>query len=596
MSNLSTGMIKSIKDLTDYRFKICSYQRGYRWDENQVTDLIRDLYEFSTCNDQSVEYSLQPIIVKERDDGSWELVDGQQRLTTLWLITKVRDVARREPGAFYSLEYEGKEAFSNLLNQIDEESKTNPSINDIISGLDDMANQSLDACMLIEALNCISKYEIDGKGMYTFTHNICDNFSKVKVIWYQLEKDEDPINIFSAVNNNLVKLTNAELIKAVLWRSIGSKTDDAELKRDFANEWESIEKRLNNEELWLFITGNKYEKSTHIELLFDIWYYSIIRSDPDDDRAVFRAVNKALDEGLCPIDLWEDIKKISESIEDWYNDYYLYHIIGLLVTLKNTNANANLEIDFLKMLYDKYSTMSKSIFKEYVLNCIKTEFIGERSQCIAGECSLEAIQNGLSELAHGDPNVKRVLLLYNIAILINADNKYERFPFDLYNSGIKWDIEHINPKTPDDSDISGRKEWLESYRKIIEDNELVQEIDACINNNLQNFDYTAEKIHELFKLSNLDYIGNLVILDASTNRSYKNKCFDEKRKTIIEIERTAEIKDESLKFILTGTKWVFLKGFDTNESEKVWGASDTEKYIEDIAVSLNKMLGGNVDE
>ena len=66
-------------------FYVPSYQRGYRWDDSQVRALLDDVYE-----NRDNPYCLQPIVVRKDEQGRYELIDGQQRLTTLY-ITPVRD-------------------------------------------------------------------------------------------------------------------------------------------------------------------------------------------------------------------------------------------------------------------------------------------------------------------------------------------------------------------------------------------------------------------------------------------------------------------------------------------------------------------------
>ena len=210
----------------------------------------------------------------------------------------------------------------------------------------------------------------------------------------------------------------------------------------------------------------------------------------------------------------------------------------------------------------------------------------------------DQIVNDLGDVTfHIKNQVKNVLLLYNIAMLINANNTYERFPFELYKDET-WDIEHINPQTPKEASEEEQKAWLESYRHLLStktgfsgDDSLLDDIDSCIKNHLSNFEDVSKRISSCLGIIDNDSISNLVLLDAATNRGYKNACFLEKRKKILEVERTCN-NDE--KYIPIGTKWVFLKGYENAESLIVWGASDMQDYTNDMAKSIFSVLGGEI--
>ncbi|HZJ58614.1 MAG TPA: DUF262 domain-containing protein, partial [Clostridia bacterium] len=62
------------------KFYVPSYQRGYRWGKNEVTRLLEDIYSNGENN-----YCLQPIVVRAKGEH-YELIDGQQRLTTIYLV------------------------------------------------------------------------------------------------------------------------------------------------------------------------------------------------------------------------------------------------------------------------------------------------------------------------------------------------------------------------------------------------------------------------------------------------------------------------------------------------------------------------------
>ena len=72
------------------RYHIPAYQRGYRWTPTQVKQLLNDIREFTKRENPQPEefYCLQPLVLRANDDDSYEVVDGQQRLTTVLLILR----------------------------------------------------------------------------------------------------------------------------------------------------------------------------------------------------------------------------------------------------------------------------------------------------------------------------------------------------------------------------------------------------------------------------------------------------------------------------------------------------------------------------
>ena len=85
-------VLKSINDLLGSKFYIPSYQRGYRWKNQQVKDLLKDLWEFKSNPPKHEDgkekpfYCLQPVVIKPTENDNWEVIDGQQRLTTILII------------------------------------------------------------------------------------------------------------------------------------------------------------------------------------------------------------------------------------------------------------------------------------------------------------------------------------------------------------------------------------------------------------------------------------------------------------------------------------------------------------------------------
>lgn len=123
---MNTLELKSIAELQNLAFYIPDYQRGYRWTQRQVEDLLNDIFEFSQKDNAGI-YCLQPLVVVPRSSDEqpldkahatkvnmqWEVVDGQQRLTTIRLILEVLGRFR-----FYDITYQTRRDSAEFLNGI----------------------------------------------------------------------------------------------------------------------------------------------------------------------------------------------------------------------------------------------------------------------------------------------------------------------------------------------------------------------------------------------------------------------------------------------------------------------------------------------
>src|SRR5438552_4122059 len=122
-----TITLKTVNDLRldasgeTQRYLIASYQRGYRWSPLQVTQLLEDIREFTRRRDPQPDefYCLQPLVLKVSAGGGFEVVDGQQRLTTLLLILRhfnerLADKYRQD---LFTLDYETRPNLLDFLNQ-----------------------------------------------------------------------------------------------------------------------------------------------------------------------------------------------------------------------------------------------------------------------------------------------------------------------------------------------------------------------------------------------------------------------------------------------------------------------------------------------
>lgn len=179
-------------------FFIPAYQRGYRWGEQEVRLLLDDIAEA-----RGSDYYLQPVVVKKLDDDRWELVDGQQRLTTLYLTLRAinRYLPFVEPQ--YSLSYETRPGSATYLDNPTEAGSL----------------ENIDYFHVFAASRCIEIWFASRPNPSTAASKLNEALDEsVRVIWYEAPDTEefDSRTLFTRLNVGRIPLTDAELVKALL--------------------------------------------------------------------------------------------------------------------------------------------------------------------------------------------------------------------------------------------------------------------------------------------------------------------------------------------------------------------------------------------
>ena len=545
--------LKTINELQQFSFYIPSYQRGYRWSKNEVKDLLNDISEFTPRlvddTDEKTWYCLQPIVTKKKENGQFEVIDGQQRLTTIYLILHFMNSRLREPEKTFDLDYETRENSTLFLQDLTRETYNDSNI---------------------DFYHISNAYETVCDWFNKPNFNINDFESKFKfnskVIWYE-SSEEDPIEIFTRINIGKIPLTNAELIKALFLNSSNfdkKKNDKIRLKQlEISSEWDYIEQSLQNNRFWYFLNGNNVT-TNRIEFIFEL-----INDEKDynDDYSIFRFFNKKFVKKNQETieDNWLEVKKYFQRFQEWFEERDLYHKIGYLIAIESITI-----VD----LYNRSINLSKTEFRTLLDDAIKSDL---------KNVTLESLQ-------YGDKRVKKVLLLYNILTMLNNENDNAYFPFDIYKNE-KWDIEHITSIT---DDIPKQKSsWLNDAKVFIDTSkedgkELKTRADTCDCENDTEFEalFTDIVNHFNFHLKDGDIndISNLALLDSETNRGYKNAVFPLKRKTIIDREKKGT-------FIPICTKNVFLKYFSSYPPKiSFWTQEDRDNYYKDLAKVLEDYI------
>lgn len=620
--------LKSVGELLGMSFNIPNYQRGYRWTKQQVEDLLNDIWEFHNKKESETEfYCLQPLVVKRKEideqdilneikeakdingvknildslKGSWDVIDGQQRLTTIFIILSVLGLTEK-----YTLKYETRTNSEEFLEKIEDKEEN---------------NNNIDFFHIYQAKEVATNWF---KGNKTAIKDTL--LDRVKFIWYETV-EEDPIKVFTRLNIGKIPLTNSELIKALLLNSSNFKSENPNHLRlkqqEIASEWDNIEYTLQNDEFWLFLHSPNYDKPTRIDFIFDlivkkdslglknykdIKYKDIIGTD---NYRTFRYFNLFLSEKSEEkiTQCWSEVKKYFQTFQEWFNDLEMYHYVGFLI-----DQGKNL-----KDLYDKWEG-NKQEFIKYLKDEIKEKIKKANSEEKLDEFLKFPYDVSVENKKIPKTECKPILLFHNIYTVIKQNSKLEndekyglkvfyKFPFHLYKKE-KWDVEHINSNTENNlEDEKDQREWLKYSLlapEIYQNEELNKNLEGFLNNNNNNNNKTfSELLGEIEKIigrndwddNEKNQIWNFVLLDAGTNRGYGNAVFPAKRRTIIEKEAGRKLnkdgdgfEDGAIAFIPPVTKNVFLKYYTKKiNSLTIWTKTDAEDYKNSIKEALNDL-------
>lgn len=571
---------RSVTSLLNDRFYIPSYQRGYRWKDIQVKNLLDDIWNFrkeSENKGKETFYCLQPVVVSKKDD-EWELIDGQQRLTTIFLILFfLKDVLGNIGKKNFSIRYETRPDSEAFLQRIDFNQQ----------------EKTIDHYHICQALNTIKKWFKDKDGIVrinflTTLLNDEESGKNVKFIWYDVSDENTSekfaTDIFTRLNIGKIPLTNAELIKALFLSKSGNGKDaESRALKQFsmAAEWDRIEQTLQQPDFWFFISNQPEKYETRIEYIFDL-----IKGKKEEDENYFTFYKFSEDfesqkKNPKAIDsIWQKIKTYFLTFEDWFSDRELYHLIGFLITIGESVVT----------LIEKSKGKRKSEFKNWLRSKAKSKIK----------------YNNLNNLDfNGDrQEIRKTLLLFNILSILENPKSSLRFPFQHYYLQ-NWDIEHVRSQTSKDIQGKDRVNWantifeyfagvqcsLENTDKMelaiqsLKDNERsfcekLKTIAASTKDEDMIFNNVYEELKVYFKeneqFESIDGIGNLVLLDDGTNRMYKNAFFPVKRKHIIQKEKYGV-------YIPLCTRNVFLKAYSKKLGEVMyWNTNDAEDYQTEI--------------
>ena len=550
---LNTKLIGDIKG----DFFVPSYQRGYRWSETEVVRLLDDIYS----TEGKRNYCLQPVVIRKNGDV-YELIDGQQRLTTIYLIYRYMNDASfgfiEEP--HFTLSYQTRDKSAEFLKTIDLSKK----------------DENIDFWFICRAYESIKNWfeKHDKKSTLTNMNKYFDE--NVKIIWYEVGESEDAIGLFTRLNIGKIPLTSAELIKAMFLSKDSNNNVNREKQEEISLQWDNMEKELHNDSFWYFLTNRiNTNYQTRIDLVLDL-----ISSKTQDNREKYFTFFQfdEMHKNKTQDSIWHKIQQTFLILKDWYENHELYHKIGYLIASDSLT---------LQDIYNNSINKTKNEFKAILNEAIKKSItITENYAELSYEKTLD------------QKKITTLLLLFNVESVRRNGENSQWFPFDKFKFGkdgkIVWSLEHIHAQQSEGMRTQEMwKEWLRlhiSSVKAVGDNQtiLIDKMQNAIDKEKlerSEFDQLQQEVIELLSVKgNTEYlhsIANMALLNSSDNAALNNSTFDVKRNIIIEMDKNGQ-------YIPFCTKMVFLKYYTPSDENQLhfWGHEDRKAYIQ----AINKVL------
>ena len=532
-------------------FEIPSYQRGYRWTSEEIKALLNDLLEFYESPDETT-YCLQPLVFQQISDNTSEgfkVVDGQQRLTTIFIILWCLQESRIGWDIKYTTE-DNAPLLSDLIQ------KPHRRINDYFR---DEAKKTVQEWLFTKTVKNRRQTIVDL--LYGRKEN-----KKVFFLRYDLNPNDDGQAVFNRLNAGKTPLTSSELIRALFMESRNGLREDE--RTDIAKEWDVISSGMLDSAFWsIWNTADFKVISTRMDFLFSIVAGVNPQKARHDPLLVYRRFEqfakeqKGEDSRTKLLAAWEIVLRCWWWMQSCYADDLIYHRLGWLTCFTDYQS-----FNMFKTVWGEKAKHRICEFKKCLEEIIRQSFGKEEETELP---SFDSFGYAIST----PEELRKLFVLLNI---LEAENRHERFRFDLYGEG-QWDIEHIASQTDPPLDTKENQElWIKFARdemSVDERNKFDETVGTC------DYRVKLKYIVDLFQpesLADINAIGNLALLDSGTNRGYKNAIFPVKRKWILE-KRNKEKAHE--RYVLPCTAAVFDKHFSPGAAQmRYWGPKDAEQY------------------
>lgn len=554
MAQIDTGklLIKDVFSDTKW-YRVPEYQRPYVWSYDQITTFIDDIF-YSSVNQSTSEYFLGNIVLHNCEvrigDISFiqsDLLDGQQRLTTLFLlIAFARDRSQQKQLVDLLTKFIWQEAnaFSNTPERVRIIYSIRSEVRDFIAEFIIKEKGTLDTDRLsyiikdknvdksivnmANAILVMDKHFTENKiQIEPFFHFL---LTKVILIYVASNELDDALRMFTILNDRGIKLRNSDILKANNLRQLANES----VRVEYALKWENWENDLG-EDFDLFLS--------HIRtiLLKDKAQLSLLN---EFTKRIYGT--KILKEGKDTFDLIDKYKKCYDNLEAFsrINDNYQY--ANLLKVFKYT-SNSDIWISPL-MFYMANNILGenfeflKALFIKYLADWVEAKSPTKRLQSMLN--IIQAIDNRIHKIDESP-------LINDDAFKIDKDQflklldksdlyrqgyaKMVLYLLDMIFNGVhtslieinQISIEHILPQNPDES-----SKWVLDFD---------QELRETLTHKLGNLLLIGKRKNT--GLGRLDYVQKVEKYFSNNIQPFPNslRVLQNKNWTSIELQANHEL-------------------------------------------------------
>lgn len=591
-------------------YSIPPYQRGYKWDTKDIERLLKDINEFSPNEDLNLFYCLQNItLVESSDSKTFNVVDGQQRLTTLTVILsylneyelineKLQYNVRKETEEFLKEYIFKPNELKNIQNW--EQFLENTSI----KGKD---YDYQDVFYLFNAYKAIQTWFETYPNSVTAMKDKILNHVKLIV---NLPKNIEEQELFENLNGKRVPLDGADLIRALIITRVAKKEigdiDDSikqnvlinerrvkiGLMLDRINHWWADENKKNY--FHQFTKESKVPDEESISFN-DVTYpinhlyklYVLAYGEGVLDMEFFE--KKVIEDGFL-----DELQLLQRTMENWCNDKELYHLILFTSIYAREKIKEEPVLSFKELLHQWKKLYRKDFIRFLKKRIASTEVFNDLINQTE-RCKEENEKTAFLENWYDNKLITVSVLLDIISILSSNSTCLPARHFKAY----KEDLEHIFPQTPVGDRIKDKikqtqilKEYIDIINQSLSEEEKININDCDIDWENQNWkdDIKFRINNRIEKVIPVNSLGNMCVLHESVNRGYGNDFFLEKR---IDIMRKSQEGFFIRPHVYDAFNKIFLERHDESIDMKMmnrWDRSDILARREYIIKRISNFL------